>query len=107
MNFRHAGCAAAILAAALSVPAFAQTAAPVTSSNVTTVTTGTPGLVVTQGVPGMTPTTVLVPGAATVIHGPAQVTTVGNTTTTVQQYWVNVPADVVAYGGFQRWQRLR
>lgn len=101
MKSKHAAWAMA-LAAAVAVPALAQTA--VMSAD-TTVTSGT-GIVVTPGAPAMVPGTHLVPGA--VMAQANQTTTKsGNTTTTTTTYWVNVPADVTRDDRFQRWQRLR
>jgi hypothetical protein len=102
MNMKNLTAAALVAAGAIAAPAMAQSIATVTTTTayvggeVRTVTTGSPGLMITQGVPGQMPTTVVVPHARSVVWGPAQVSMNGDTVTTVQQIYVDMPANVVA-----------
>lgn len=103
MKIKHAGWAVAVAAAALSVPAFAQT--NVQSASGVTVTSGT-GVTVTPGVPAIVPGTQVIPGAV-MAQSDVQTSVSGNTKTTVTRYWVNVPSHAAQDPSFQRWQGLR
>ncbi len=110
MNIRKLAPAALALAAALAAPAFAQTSV----ASVTTTTTQTrqtytvgDGVLVRQGVPGVAPTEVIVPNARTAVWGPARAITNGNTTTKIQQIYVDVPENILADSSFARHQRLK
>lgn len=113
MNLKHASLAAA-LAAALCVPAFAQTSATVSGSTTTTVTT--PPATATVTVKPSTSVAVesshLMPGgvmmpstSTTVLGGPSGNISGSQTVTT--HYWVNVPPNAAQRADFQRWQQLK
>lgn len=106
MKLKHAGWAIA-LASAAAVPAFAQTAAVVTSGTGATVTTST-NIAVTPAAPApaIAARTVTIPGAV-VSEISSNTVVAGNTTTTTTGYWVNVPQDVTRDPSFQRWQALK
>ena len=97
--------AAAALAALAASPAMAQNA--VVTATGTTVMSGTGVIVSPSGAPAVVTSTRMLPGGVTVATGPAQVSADGNTLTTRQTYWVNVPAGAVHDDEFKRWQALK
>lgn len=93
------------LAALGAAPAMAQNAVITTTG--TTVTSGTGVVVTPSGAPAIINSTRMLPGGVTVATGPASVAAAGNTLTTTQTYWVNVPAGAVHDDEFKRWQALK